>query len=431
MSVFLASLIAATTAAAAAAVAGPAPAPANDSALDPIAIVGATVWTMDGAPLEGATVLFRDGKIVAIGKDIEIPGRARKIDGTGKVVTPGFIDASTGLGLTEIDLGAPNTVESAIEDPNPIHAAFRAVDGLNPRSALIAVTRMEGVTSVVARPQGGIVSGQSAWLRLSGLSVDDMVVAAPVAMQVMLGEEGRAGGGKSRGGAIRRLREALDDARLLRSRPGAADENRMRMLSASRLDLLALGDVIDRKIPLVIRANQASDLQAALRIAREEKIRIVLEGAAEGWRVASEIAAAKVPVLVQPMTNLPGSFEQLGARYENAAMLEKAGVTVALVTGDAHNVRKLRQGAGLAVANGMSREAALAAITRVPAQIFGMDDRVGSLKKGMSADLVLWSGDPLELTTDPVQVFIQGKEIPLRSRQTDLLDRYRTLPPTR
>lgn len=412
----------------AAAAAGAAP---NDGALDPIAIVGATVWTMDGAPIEGATVLFRDGKIVAVGKDIEIPGRAKRIDGTGKVVTPGFIDASTGLGLTEIDLGAPNTVETSIEDPNPIHAAFRAVDGLNPRSSLIAVTRMEGVTSVVARPSGGIVSGQSAWIRLSGLSLDEMVVAEPIAMHAALGEEGRAGGGKSRAGAIRRLREALEDARLLRSRPGAADENRMRTLSASRLDLLALGAVIDRKIPLVIRANQASDLQAALRIAREEKIRLVLEGGAEGWRVAAEIAAAKVPVLVNPMTNLPGSFETLGARWENAAMLEKAGVTVALVTGDAHNVRKLRQGAGLAVANGMSREAAMAAVTRVPAQIFGMDDRAGMLKKGLSADLVVWSGDPFELSTNAEHVFIQGKEIPLSSRQTDLLKRYRTLPPAR
>lgn len=404
---------------------------ADDTALDPIAIVGATVWTMDGAALEGATVLFRDGKIVAVGKDIEIPGRARRIDGAGKVVTPGFLDASTSLGLTEIDLGAPATVEDRLDDPNPIHAAFRAVDGLNPRSQLIAVTRMEGVTGVVARPQGGIVSGQSAWLRLAGASIDEMVVAEPVAMQAMLGEEGRGAGGKTRGGAIRRLREALDDARLLRSRPGAADENRMRALSASRLDLLALGQVIDRKIPLVIRANQASDLQAALRLAREEKIRIVLEGAAEGWRVAGEIAAAKVPVLVQPMTNLPGSFESLGARYENAAMLEKAGVTVAIVTGDAHNVRKLRQGAGLAVANGMTRDGAMAAVTRTPAQIFGVDDRLGTLKKGMAADLVVWSGDPFELTTDPVHVFINGREIPRTSRQTDLLKRYRTLPPAR
>lgn len=403
---------------------------AGDSALDPIAIVGATVWTMDGAPIEGATVLFRDGKIVAVGKDIEIPGRARKIDGVGKVVTPGFVDASTSLGLTEIDLGASGTVEDRLDDPNPIHAAFRAVDGLNPRSQLIAVARMEGVTGVVARPQGGIVSGQSAWLRLAGARIEEMVVAEPVAMQAMLGEQGRDGGGKTRGGAIRRLREALDDARLLRSRPGAADENRMRTLSASRLDLLALGEVLDRKIPLVIRANQASDLQAALRIAREEKIRIVLEGAAEGWRVASEIAAAKVPVLVQPMTNLPGSFESLGARYENAAMLEKAGVTVALVTGDAHNVRKLRQGAGIAVANGMTREGALAAVTRTPAEIFGVGDRVGTLKKGMTADLVVWSGDPFELTTDPVHVFIKGREIPRTSRQTKLLQRYRTLPPT-
>lgn len=400
------------------------------SDLDPIAIVGATVWTMDEAPIENATVLFRQGKIIAVGTDVEIPGRSRRIDGSGLVVTPGLVDPSTTLGLVEIGMIA-TTRDDAVSDPGAIHAAYRVTDGLNPASTPLDVARMEGITSGLARPRGGIVSGQSAWIRLRGDSVPEMVIEAPAAMHAGIGEGALGAGGNARGGVLRRLREAFADARLLLRNRSADQQRRLRDLSASRLDLLALEPVLERRIPLVVTVNRASDIEAALAFAKEERIRLVLEGAAEGWRVADRIAAAKVPVILDPMTNLPGSFETLGARYDNAALLEKAGVTVALSTGGAHDVRKQRQGAGLAVANGMSREGALAAVTRVPLEIFGIARERGTLAKGKVADLVVWDGDPFELSTNPVHVFIDGREMPLRSRQTELLERYRTLPPSR
>lgn len=399
-------------------------------ALDPIAIVGGTVWTMEGAPIEGGTVLFREGKIVEVGKDVELPGRTKRIDATGKIVTPGFFDAHTALGLTEIDLGASATKDYDLEDGSAIRGAFRAIDGFNPDSAVIAVTRMEGVTTVISAPFGGIVSGQSAAMRLSGGRLEDMILLAPAAMHATVSEGAHGYGGGTRGGMWRRLREAFEDARALRDRKGAYEENRMRGISASRLDLLALQPVLEGKLPLAIEVHRASDILAALRFAREEKIRVVLTGVAEGWRVAGDLAAAKIPVVLNPLLNLPGSFESLGARYDNAALLDAAGVTVAISTkGEAYDVRKLRQLAGNAVSWGLPREKALAAVTRTPAEIFGL--QAGVIARGRNADLVVWSGDPLELTTNPVSVWIDGKEIPLRSRQTQLLERYRTLPPAR
>ena len=408
----------------------PAGSPASDAGLDPIAIVGGTVWTMDGLPIESGTVLFRDGKIVEVGRDIEIPGKARRIDATGKIVTPGLVDASTFLGLSEIDQVTPTADYQVAETATAIHGAFRVVDGLNPESVSIPVARMEGVTSAIARPEFGLVSGQGAWIHLDGRRTEDMVVEAPIALWAALDEGAKEFAGNSRSAALRRLREAFDDSRLLRTREIQLDENRLRALVASRADLEALWPVIDRKIPLVVRAQKASDIQNALRFARDQKIRVVIEGGAEAWKVADELAAAKVPVLIKAMTDLPSSFESLGARFDNAALLEAAGVTFALVTGDTRNVRTLRQEAGNASAWGLPKDRALYAITRAPAEIFAVAPRLGTLSKGKIADVVIWSGDPLELSTQPLGVWINGKEIPRRSRQTDLLDRYRTLPPT-
>lgn len=177
--------------------------------------------------------------------------------------------------------------------------------------------------------------------------------------------------------------------------------------------------------PLVVAVHRASDIVAVLRLAKQLGLRLILAGVTEGWKVAREIAAADVPVLVEPLDNLPQSFEQLGATLENAARLRAAGVRVAFMNGDAHNARNVRQSAGNAVANGMSWHDALAAMTIVPAGIWGLADRYGSLEPGKDADLVIWDGDPLEVTTFADMVFIRGQEIPMESRQTLLRDRYR------
>ena len=195
----------------------------------------------------------------------------------------------------------------------------------------------------------------------------------------------------------------------------------------SRLDLEALQPVLKGQVPLAIQANRASDLLAAIRLAGEFKVRLVLIGASEGWTVAAQLAAARVPVVVKPLTNIP-TFESLNATLENAARLSRAGVAVALASFDTQNSRNLRQEAGNAIANGMDRDAALEAVTLAPARLWGVADRVGSIEVGKDADLVIWSGDPFELTGGAEHVFIKGIEVPRDTRQTQLLERYRRLP---
>lgn len=393
----------------------------------PIAITGATVYTGEGT-IQGGTVLLSGSRIVSVGTGVAVPAGARVIDARGKVVTPGLVDTGNHVGTSEIEL-VDETNEFDAGDAGTIRAAFRVADAVDPGSAVIPVTRMEGVTSAVSVPEGGLVRGQSAWVRLTGRA-DDTVLAAPAAMHAVLGEAGHGAAG-SRAGAVRRIREALEDARLLRARATQFEENRLRGLSASRLDLLALLPVIERRVVLSVRAHRASDIRTALRLAREESLRLVIEGGAEAWKVAPELAAAKVPVVLKPTWNLPSSFEMLGARSDAAALLDAAGVTVVIGSSETHNARTVRQEAGTAAAWGLPRERAIAAITSAPAAVFGVEDRVGRLAAGTLADLVVWSGDPLELSTEPELVLIGGVEVPRRSRQTELLERYRTLPPKR
>jgi imidazolonepropionase-like amidohydrolase len=207
------------------------------------------------------------------------------------------------------------------------------------------------------------------------------------------------------------------------------ERNQMRKVGASRLDLEALIPVVEGRLPLVVEAHRASDLQALLRFAREQKLRLVISGGQEAWMVAAELAAAKVPVIVSALPDLPRSFETLGARLENAALLARAGVRIAISPRETegHFSRTLRIEAGNAVAHGLPWEAGLTAITRAPAEIFDVDATLGSLAVGRSADLVVWSGDPFEPLTRPRHVLIRGQELPLRSRQTELRDRYRDL----
>src|SRR5256884_860688 len=201
----------------------------------------------------------------------------------------------------------------------------------------------------------------------------------------------------------------------------------MQQLSASAAGLEALLPVLRGQLPLIAVANRRSDIETALRIAREYNLHLILGGAAEGWMIPNEIAAAGVPVLVEPLDNIP-SYDALGIRYENAALLAKGGAKVALMETATENTRDLRQQAGNAVANGMAWEQALRAVTLTPAEILGVADRYGSLEAGKVANLVVWSGDPFEFTTGVEHVLIRGKEIPLKSRQTELLERYRRLP---
>jgi imidazolonepropionase-like amidohydrolase len=222
----------------------------------------------------------------------------------------------------------------------------------------------------------------------------------------------------------------LDDARTYAATKAAYDRNQSRALAGSRLDLAALGQVVRGRQPLAVHVDREADILAALDLARDEKIRIVILGGAEAWRVGAALAAAKVPVLIDPTDNLPSSFDSLQSRLDNAARLAQAGVRVGItLRGESHNARTLRQRAGLAAAWGLPHDEALAAASRNVAQAFGMEARYGTLEPGKVANVVVWTGDPLEISTQVAHVFVGGEEMPLVSRQTELRERYRVVPP--
>jgi imidazolonepropionase-like amidohydrolase len=392
-----------------------------------IAITGGTVYPVSGPKIENATVLIRDGRIAAVGTNVAVPAGATRIDAAGKWITPGLIDGMGQMGLREIS-AVQQTNESTLRG-DEVAAAFNVAEGLNPASTLIPVTRVEGVTTTLAVPNGDLIWGQAVLIDLEGTTIEAMLATkSPVAMVADLSEASKSTGGGSRAGVAQRLRRIFNDALAYSQRGAAYQRAQNEQLSASAADLEALMPVLRGQLPLIVVANRRSDIETALRIAREYKLRLILAGAAEGWEIADKIAAAGVPVLVQPMDNIPG-YDALGIRYENAGLLAKAGVKVSLMETQTENSRNLRQQAGNAVAYGMTWDQALRAVTLAPAEALGVGSQYGSLEAGKVANVVVWTGDPFEFSTGVEHVFIRGREIPLRSRQTELLERYRSLPP--
>ena len=401
------------------------PAAAQEATPPPTAIVHATVYVPGGkAPLPNGTVVIDKGKIVAVADDLAPPAGARVIDGRGKVVTPGFIDAESDVGVVDID-GEEQTDDTDVRgDMNP---AVRMVDGYNPRSAVVPITRFEGVTSVVVAPRGGVLGGQSAFADLAGDSVAEAIVRPVLAQYASVAEGTAQHAAGTRGGLWLMLREALEDARFYATHRAAYDANGVRQLSLRRAGLEALVPVVQGNLPLVVHAHRASDIEAALRLADDLKLKIVLSGASEAWMIADDLARRKVPVIIDPLEDLPARFDRLHSRSDNAAILQRAGVRVIIATYDSHQSRLLWQHAGNAVRTGMDHDAAIRAVTETPADAFGLTG-YGRLEKGAVANVVVWSGDPLQVSTHVEHVFIRGREQSMETRQTLLRDRYRTLP---
>lgn len=396
----------------------------------PIAIVGGTVHPVSGPPIENGVVLLEGDQIAAVGPSgaVEIPSQARRIDARGRVVTPGFIDASTAMGLVEVS-SVSSTRDNAL-DGDPIRAAFRVTDGINPHSTVIPVTRLGGVTTVAATPSGGAIAGQSAVLDLVDGPLTSMLVRDRAGLYAAFNPEGAEAVGGGRGGLSLRIREAFEDARFHRDHRAEYNSGATRSVAASRLDLEAMLPVLDGDTPLVVRAARASDIAASLRIADEYGLDLVIEGGHEAWMRTDALAASGTPVILKPLSNLPTEFDRLGTRFDNAARLAEGGVPIVLSTMDTHNARNLRFEAGNAVRFGLPRETALEAITLAPAQVLGIAESHGSLEAGKTANVVVWSGDPFEFSSAPEHVFIRGTAVPQGSRQTKLLERYRTLDET-
>ena len=397
-----------------------------------IAITGGRVFPVSGPVIESGTVIITNGRITAVGSNVSIPAGAQRIDATGKWVTPGFINSSTQLGVIEVSQ-VNTTRDMTARGKDNIAAAFTVWEGLNPNSVMLAPARKEGITSFVVIPAGGLVSGQAALLDVVPGTTTDMIIKAPVAMVAEVGDPNSAGV-SSRGELIVKLRELLEDTKFFQTRREAFERAQTRDFAASRLDLQAMIPVVEGKMPLLITVDRASDIDAAMRLARDFNLRIMIGGGAEAWMMADKLAAARIPVFTGAMNNIPGGFAALGQRQENAALLRKAGVQVALIGNagggdeEAFNVRNLKQEAGNAVAYGMTWDDALRAVTLAPAEFFGVADRVGSLQAGRAANVVIWSGDPFEFTTRAERVFVRGREYTERTRQDLLTDRYKALP---
>jgi len=390
---------------------------------DTLVITNAKAWTgTEAGTIEGATLVITDGTITAIGADATVPegDEVETIDAAGRWVTPGIIAPFSQIGLVEV--GAEDSTDDTAAAMTPYSAALMAVDGFNPAATPVAASRIEGITRLVVAPSGGlsIFAGQGFTADTTG--GPDSVMDDDAFVFIRLGEAGAATAGGSRPGAWTYLRAAFSDARTFPARFLAHNEGD----ALTRVDAQSLGPASRGQQLIVIEAHRASDLRRIIAFADDNpSLRLAIVGAAEGWLVASELAEAGIPVIVNPFDNLPASFQSLAASQENTARLIDAGVTVAIANLDSlgHQARLTLQVAGNSVAHGVSRDAALAAITRVPAEIFGLEG-LGILSSGAVGDVVIWDGDPLEVMASPDSVIIAGEVQSLESRQTRLRDRY-------
>ena len=396
----------------------------GDAANAATAIIHAHAFTMAGAgEIRDATVVMDGGHIVSVTGHGPAPVGARLVDAGGRVVTPGLISAATQLGLAEVVLASDTDDRAA--SSGPLGAAFDVDYAFNANSVLLPVARADGLTRALIYPGmgGGPFSGQAAIIRL--VPPGGAIERPRAAEFAVTGQAIAAKVGGSRAAAWGLIRNALDEARRLGEGKLDAHE-RLNSLP----DLEALRAVVAGAIPLVIQADRASDLRQAIDLARDDKVKVVILGGAEAWSLATELAAAKIPVILDPQADMPQTYDQIGARYDNAALLAKAGVPIAFqVSGNgvylSYDVGEaIRWGAGMAVANGLPYQEALAAITSAPAAIFGFPTGAGTLAPGADADVVIWDGDPLEPASAPTAVFVGGEPAPLITRQTLLRDRY-------
>ena len=402
---------------------------AAPAAAQTIAIRHARLVIGDGSePIADGTVLIQAGKVVAAGGAVAVPPGVRIIDAGGQWVTPGLVVAVTDLGLVDVEAVSESSDVDA--DKSPFSAALDVASAINPDNVPIQVSRAGGVTRAAVAPlgTGSIFGGQGA---IIDLGADADAVTAPRAFQyVELGEVGARRAGGSRAGAYAVLHNALAEASELTRLPAGPRRDDVLL---TRRDAAALVAVVNGRQPLYVHVERASDIRMVLGLKREfPLLRLVIVGAAEGWLAAADLARAGVPVLATPLTDLPASFEQLGATQSNVGRMKAAGVKVSLgAFGD--QPRYAPQYAGILVglakvpgASGLTWGQAFAAISSGPAEALGMGDKFGSLRPGRAGDVVIWDGDPLELRSGAVKVFIDGIEQPLSNRQTRLRQRYAT-----
>jgi hypothetical protein len=381
---------------------------------DTIMIRGANVHTMtDDGIMENTDVLISEGRIQRIGKDLPVPqDDVFVFDAEGKPLTPGFFAGISSIGISEVS--AVEASSDSTLDLKEMRPEFDVVPAYNPSSSLVPVTRIEGFsfTLLGAGTKGSIFGGQGQLVLLDGGY--ESFIGSPV-LFINVGRDASSLSGGSRAAQWMLLNQAMQEAD---SPPASTETALLTRAGRGTLSAYANGGKV------VINVDRASDILETLRFAQRYGLDLVISGGREAWMVASQLAEAGVPVLLDPLENLPSNFDTLGSRLDNAAILDTAGVLVAISGGDSHNARKQRQMAGNAVSYGLSHETGVAALTSNPANIFGVADQQGNIQKDKSANVVLWSGDPLDVTSNAEVVVINGKLIPMESRQTKLRDRY-------
>lgn len=397
-----------------------------------VAVVNARVVSLGPeGDLERGVVVVRDGRIAEVGRDIAVPTEARVIDGEGMILTPGLVAAITPLGLNDTIGSGWGGLGSTAPD---LGAGFDVLADVNPNSPQIPEARIEGVTRAVLAPNAPcrasdgsarLFGGQASVIHLG--QGYELTVRPGAAVVMNAGAQGAAAAGGGRGALLTRLAQVLDLVRAYDRNPRAFDRARLEHAPVSELDLQALVPVTRGERPLLVEVERASDIVNMLNFAEQQDVRLILSGAAEGWMVADRIAAASVPVVLNGEDNQAFTFDSLNATYDNAAILSRAGVKIAFKPSVARIVFLIRTPrfiAGRAVRHGLSWNEAMEAVTINPAVIFGFADRFGSIEPGKDADLVLWSGDPLETSSVARMVMIRGVEQPLTARNRALRDRY-------
>jgi imidazolonepropionase-like amidohydrolase len=400
----------------------------------PIAIVGGTIHPVSGPVIENGTIIFDKGKITAIGANVTVPQGTETIDAKGMQVYPGMVAATSDLGLTEIQaVRATNDLsEVGNIDPN-----VRPEVSVNPESELIPVTRVNGITTAVTMMNGGTFSGSAAAMNLDGWTWVDMTLRAPVGMCVnwpnmtinhaaweRRSEDDQK---KERDKALNELRGAFKDARAYLAAKKADANGGAHQPTDVRWD--AMAPVLEGKIPVLMSAEEITQIEAAVAWADEEKVKMVIMGGYDAWRAADQLKAKNIPVVVNPILRLPWRRQE---EYDQAQLLPKklfdAGVKfcIAADAGDPSNLRNLPYHAAMAVGHGLPKDEGLKAITEYPAEIMGIADRVGTLEVGKDANIIITNGDLLEISTNLTHEYIEGKDIPLTTHHTRLNDKYRT-----
>jgi imidazolonepropionase-like amidohydrolase len=391
-----------------------------------IAITGGTAFTNGGkGKVENATILVSDGKIESVAAGGDVPSGYRVIDASGKWVTVGLMATGTTLGMGEVSLSAGINDATAGNAKNTI--GLDATFALNSSSTLIPITRIEGITRAVT----GFTSTKDYWLGQGAVihlgEGFDLVSKgkAYIGLQVNEGGANKAGG--SRAALWQEIYAKLEKAKPAPEGDKSDDKDDDKKDKKPKIlseEDKAFKRLFNGETSLFVTANRASDILQVIRLKKHFGFKVILNSGIEAWRVASELADADIPVVLDALQALPGSFETLGATQTNAGRLAAAGVKIAITGKGSHNARLMPQNAGNAVSNGLSWEAAMDAMTVGPAEIFGVSDSYGTLEAGKDADVVVWDGDPIEITTSPTAILIRGEEIPLVSRQTRLRDRY-------